>query len=71
MKLVSLVNPVWLAGLSVEYMTKQIESFKHRERINIPMIPYATDRELPAGDIKTIAHYLSRIELPTISLCIL
>jgi len=54
-----------LAGLSVEYITKQIEAFKHRDRINIPMIPYATDRELPPGDIETIAHYMSRIELPT------
>jgi len=54
-----------LAGLSVAYITKQIEAFKHRKRINIPMIPYATDRELPADDIKTIAHYLSNIELPT------
>jgi len=54
-----------LAGLSVNYITKQIEAFKHRDRINIPMIPYATERELPENDIKTIAHYLARIELPS------
>ncbi len=54
-----------LAGMSVAYITKQIESFKHRERINIPMLPYATERELPGEDISTIAHYLSRIELPS------
>lgn len=54
-----------LAGLSVNYITKQIESFKHRDRINIPMIPFATDRELPGDDINVIAHYLSRIQLPT------
>lgn len=53
-----------LAGLDPRYLARQIERFKSRERINIPMLPYATERELPAGDLRTIVAYLSAIELP-------
>ena len=54
-----------LAGLDAEYIAKQINDFKNRKRINIPMIPYANDRELPGHDIQVISHYLSSIKLPT------
>ncbi len=54
-----------LAGLKAEYIAKQLRAFKNRERINIPMYPYATERELPQGDIRDIARLLSEIELPT------
>ena len=54
-----------LAGLDAEYIAKQINDFKHRKRINIPMIPFANDRELPGDDVRIISEYLSQIELPT------
>ncbi len=53
-----------LAGLPEKYIAKQLRDFKSRARLNIPMFPYATERELPEEDVLTIAAYLSRIELP-------
>jgi cytochrome c553 len=54
-----------LAGLKAEYIAKQLRAFKARERINIPMYPYARERELPESDIRDIARLFSEIELPT------
>ncbi len=54
-----------IAGLDPEYIAKQLSDFKLRKRINIPMIPFANERELPGDDVRVIAEYLSRIELPT------
>ncbi len=53
-----------LAGLDPVYLARQIEQFKTRERINIPMIPFATDHELPPEDVRTITAYLASIQLP-------
>lgn len=52
-----------LAGLDPDYLTRQLQHFKDKSRINIPMLPYATERELPDGDVKTIVAYLTSIEL--------
>jgi len=52
-----------LAGLPAEYMQEQILKFKNRERLNIPMLPFANDRELPNNDVKDITIYLSNIKL--------
>lgn len=54
-----------LAGLDARYIAHQLEQFKSRERLNIPMLPYATERELPEEDVRAIAAYLSRIQLPS------
>jgi len=54
-----------IAGLAEEYLKRQLRAFKARERINIPMFPYATERELPPDDVRDIARLLSQIELPT------
>ncbi len=54
-----------LAGMSTQYLIKQLNHFKARERLNIPMVPYTNDRELPEEDIHAIAAYISSIELPT------
>ncbi|MCP3986849.1 MAG: c-type cytochrome [bacterium] len=54
-----------LAGLDAGYLQQQIRAFKKRERINIPMYPYATERELPPDDVRDVARLLSEIELPT------
>jgi cytochrome c553 len=55
-----------LAGLDENYIAKQLHAFKTRERSNIPMYPYATERELPEDDVRDIARLLSEIELPTV-----
>jgi hypothetical protein len=39
-----------LAGLNADYLAEQLEKFKSRERGNIPMIPFANEREFPARD---------------------
>ena len=54
-----------LAGMSPVYLTRQLRLFKSRDRLNIPMVPYTNDRELPEDDITAIVHYLSSIKLPT------
>lgn len=54
-----------LAGLDPDYLTRQLQHFKDKSRINIPMLPYATERELPDGDVKTIVAFLTSIELPS------
>jgi cytochrome c553 len=54
-----------LAGMDAGYLAKQLRHFKTRERINIPMIPYTSERELPEEDVVLIAAYLSQIKLPT------
>lgn len=59
-----------LAGFSAGYMTRQLRRFKQRKRVNIPMYPYTTERELPDEDVAVIARYLAEIELPS-QLCTL
>ena len=54
-----------LAGMDREYLVKELRRFKSRERLNIPMVPYTNDRELPEEDIQVVAAYLASIELPT------
>jgi len=54
-----------LAGLSAEYLARQLRAFKQRRRVNIPMLPYTNDRELPEEDLVSVAAYLAAIELPT------
>ncbi|MCK5360699.1 MAG: NapC/NirT family cytochrome c [Gammaproteobacteria bacterium] len=54
-----------LAGMDANYLAKQLRLFKTRERHNIPMIPFTTERELPEEDVLLIATYLAQIELPT------
>lgn len=54
-----------LAGLPRAYIAKQLRDFKSRERLNIPMLPYATERELPETDLLSVAAYLEQIDLPT------
>jgi len=54
-----------LAGMSSTYIVNQLRAFKSRERLNIPMLPYATERELPEDDIRDISIFLSKIALYT------
>ena len=52
-----------LAGLNALYLARQMRLFKTRARLNIPMFPYATEREMPEEDVLAISHYLSTIKL--------
>lgn len=54
-----------LAGQNPDYLAEQLRLFKSHERENIPMIPYATERELPEADVRTIARYLSELPVQT------
>jgi cytochrome c553 len=54
-----------LAGLPQGYIAKQLRDFKTRARLNIPMLPYTSERELPEQDLVSVAAYLAQIELPT------
>ncbi len=54
-----------LAGLTAEYIAMQLRNFKQRKRVNIPMLPYTNDRELPEDDLVSVAAYLASIRLPT------
>lgn len=52
-----------LSGLPEKYLALQIRKFKDRSRENIPMIPYATERELPENEVRNISIYLAEIKL--------
>lgn len=54
-----------LAGLNADYLVQQLRHFKTRDRLNIPMVPYTNERELPEADMIAVASYLSSIQLPT------
>ncbi len=54
-----------LAGFDERYIVRQLRAFQTRERVNIPMFPYATERELPPEDARDVARLLSQIELRT------
>ena len=48
-----------LAGMDRQYLVRQLQYFKDRSRLNIPMLPYATERELPDKDVQAVSAYLS------------
>jgi cytochrome c553 len=54
-----------LAGLPRGYIAKQLRDFKTRARLNIPMLPYTSERELPEEDLVSVAAYLEQIALPS------
>jgi cytochrome c553 len=54
-----------LAGMDRQYLARQLQYFKDRSRLNIPMLPYATERELPEKDVQAVSAFLSSIQLPT------
>jgi len=54
-----------LAGMSADYIIRQLDNFKTRQRENIPMIPYTDERDLPEDDVDVVAEYLESIKLMT------
>ena len=54
-----------VAGQLPKYLEQQLKAFQKQQRVNLPMYPYANERELPDDDMKLVAAYLTQIELPT------
>ncbi len=54
-----------LAGLPAAYIIQQLNLFKQEKRKNMPMRPYANEREMPEQDIPSVAAFLSQIKLST------
>lgn len=54
-----------IAGQQVKYLEQQLNAFRSRIRLNIPMYPYTQERELSDSDIKDVSAYLAGIVLPT------
>ncbi len=54
-----------LGGLNADYLAEQFHKFKTRERENIPMIPFAVDREVSEQDVLDVTRFLSEIKLDT------
>ena len=54
-----------LAGMDIDYLIRQLDRFKTRVRENIPMIPYANERELPEEDVEAVSAYIETLRLQT------
>lgn len=54
-----------IAGQRPGYIEYSLRKFRSRERLNMPMLPYTQERELPDTDIKAVAAYLAGISLST------
>ncbi|GAB6051253.1 hypothetical protein JCM17960_00730 [Magnetospira thiophila] len=55
-----------LAGMSQKVLAEQLHDFKSRERINIPMFPFTSERELPDQDILDVTAYISGLHLSSV-----
>jgi cytochrome c553 len=53
-----------LAGQPPSFTVDSLKQFQERRRHNLPMFPYTEPRELSERDMKDVAEYLARIELP-------
>ena len=53
-----------ISGMHPDYIAEQLRAFKSRTRENIPMIPYANERELPEKDVLDVSYYLAAITPP-------
>lgn len=54
-----------LAGMNIDYLIRQLDRFKNQERKNIPMIPFANERELPDDDLEAVSAYIETLKLQT------
>jgi len=55
-----------IAGFPAKYLVEQLLLYKSNERLNIPMKPYANERELPDDDIYSVTAYLETIKLRSV-----
>lgn len=54
-----------LAGMSAEFLARQLHLFRERKRPNMAMIEYVDDRQMPDDAIRDISYYLQGIKLKT------
>ncbi len=54
-----------LAGMSVQYIYKEMIAFRDRTRPNMPMVEHVDKRQMPDKDIMDIAIFLNKIKLST------
>ncbi len=54
-----------LAGQPVSFLLNSLKQFQDRQRLNLPMFPYAEPRELSEQDMRDVAAFITAIELPT------
>lgn len=54
-----------LAGQPAAFTVESLKQFQSRKRANLPMFPYTEPRELSERDMKDVAAFLERLELPT------
>jgi len=55
-----------IAGFPAEYLREQLKLFKVNQRHNMPMKPYANERELTDEDIYSVTAFLESIKLRTV-----
>lgn len=55
-----------IAGFPAEYLREQLRLFKINKRHNMPMKPYANERELTDEDIYSVTAFLENIQLITV-----
>ena len=54
-----------IAGQRQAHIADQLNAFRNRTRVNLPMFPYTQERELSDADIVDVSAYLASVELPT------
>lgn len=54
-----------IAGQPEKFLEATLNAFRARKRVNLPMYPYTQAREMDDQDVRDVAAYLARIELPT------
>ena len=54
-----------IAGQQMGHLVAQLQAFRARTRMNLPMFPYTQERELSEADILDVSAYLASVELPT------
>lgn len=54
-----------LAGQRKAHLVAQLQAFRKRTRINLPMYPYTQERELSDTDLEDVSAYLAALVLPT------
>lgn len=54
-----------LAGMPAEFIKKQLELFRERQRPNLAMVEFVDHRQMPDEDIFHISQYLENIKLQT------
>ncbi len=54
-----------LAGMPKEFLAKQLQLFRDRERPNMAMVEYVDHRQMPDNDIQDVSRFLSGIQLKT------